>query len=177
VNRVGESDAQPHTEKDFKQNPIHKQRILMQTPLKIRQATPSDWNKILPLFKQLYHGDIGPNLQKTYQSLTKNREACVLIAEQNTKPVGALIANYYLDADWEGKIAKLQAIIVDEKHRKQGIGKKLFHSFLKHARNNGCIATTLRVNEKNKDAQLFYEKLHLTKAETQEYIIETTKKH
>ena len=144
----------------------------MQTPLKIRKATPKDYDKILPLFTQLYHGDIGPNLKETFTNLTKNKENTILIAEQNKKPLGTLIANNYMDLDWEGKTAKLQAIIVDQKYRNKGIGKKLLQHFQTQAKTNGCRAITARVNRKNKNAQLFYEKLNFTQAETNEYTLE-----
>jgi len=144
----------------------------MPKQLKIRKATPEDYAKILPLFKQLYHGDIGPNLKNTFTNLTRSRESHVSVAEQNQKLVAALIANYYLDLDWEGKTAKLQAIIVDEKHRNEGIGKKLLHHFQTQAKNNKCQAITARVNRKNKTARLFYETLNFTQAETNEYVLQ-----
>jgi ribosomal protein S18 acetylase RimI-like enzyme len=144
----------------------------MQKQLTIRKATPKDWNKILPLFKQLYHDDIGPNLKNTFTKLTKNNENITLIAEQNQKLLGALIANYYMDLDWEGKTAKLQAIIVDQKHRNKGIGKKLLQHLLTQAKQNNCRAITARVNRKNKIARLFYEKLDFEEARTNEYTLE-----
>jgi ribosomal protein S18 acetylase RimI-like enzyme len=173
VNRVGESGAQPHTEKDFKTKQHNRKRPSMTSDkLTIRQATPKDWKKILPLFTQLYHGDIGPDLKKVFTTLTTSKKNSVLIAEQNEKAVGALIGSYYLDIDWEGKIAKLQAIIVDKKHQGKGIGKKLFHHFQTQAKGNNCRAITARVNRKNKQARGFYEKLNLEEAETNEYILE-----
>jgi len=144
----------------------------MQEPLKIRKATLQDWSKTLPLFKQLYHGDIGPNMRKAFTTLTKDSENCVLVAEQNKELIGAIIGNYYLDLDWEDKTAKLQAIIVNEKHRNKGIGKKLFQHFLTETKKHKCRAITLRVNQKNEIASNFYEKLNFTKAETKEYILE-----
>lgn len=144
----------------------------MQKEPKIRQAIPQDWNKILPLFIQLYHGDIGPNLQEVFAYLTGSKENCVLVAEQNEKLVGSVIGNYYIDLDWEGKTAKLQAIIVDKKHRNQGIGKKLLHHFLTQAKENNCRAVTARVNRKNRKASNFYERLNFEEAETSEYILE-----
>lgn len=140
--------------------------------LTIRQAIPEDWGKILPLFEQLYHGDIGPDLRKIFAILARSKESSVLIAEQNEKPVGVLVGSYHLDIDWEGKIAKLQAIIIDEKHRNRGVGKKLLSHFLTQTKENNCRAITLRVNQKNRGARLFYEKLNFSKAETDEYILE-----
>jgi len=104
--------------------------------------------------------------------LTQNKESITLIAEQNQKFLGALLANYYLDLDWEGKPAKLQAIIVDKKHQNQGIGRKLIQQFLTQAKENNCQAVTARVNRKNKKANNFYKKQNFEESETNEYILE-----
>ena len=140
--------------------------------LAIRQAISEDWEKILPLLEQLYHGDIGSDLRKVFAILARSKESSVLIAEQHEKPVGVLIGSYHLDVDWEGKIARLQAIITDEKHRNRGVGRKLLCHFLTQTKENNCRAITLRVNQKNEGARLFYEKLNFSKAKTDEYILE-----
>jgi len=82
------------------------------------------------------------------------------------------LANYYLDLDWEGKTAKLQAIIVDKKHQNQGIGRKLIQQFLTQAKENNCQAVTARVNRKNKKANNFCKKQNFEESETNEYILE-----
>lgn len=143
----------------------------MQKALEIRQATPEDWEKTSPLFEQLYHGDLGPDLRKVFTILATNIEGSVLIAEQDKKTIGVLVGSYYLDLDWEGKIAKLQAIIVDRKHQNQGIGRKLLKHFLKQAKEKNCRAIIARVNRKNRGSD-FYEKLDFEEAGTSEYMLE-----
>jgi ribosomal protein S18 acetylase RimI-like enzyme len=86
--------------------------------------------------------------------------------------VGTIIGNYYVDLDWEGKIAKLQAIIVDEKHQNQGIGKKLLQHFHAQAKENNCRTITARVNRKNRKARNFYKKSKFEEAGTNEHIVE-----
>lgn len=147
-------------------------KYMQKVALKIRQATSHNWEKILPLFTQLYHGDIGLNLQKTFTHLSKSKQTCALVAEQDEKLVGSVIGNYYIDLDWEGKTAKLQAIIVDEKHRNRRIGKKLFQHFLIQAKENNCRAISARVNRKNRKASNFYETLNFEEAKTNEDILE-----
>jgi ribosomal protein S18 acetylase RimI-like enzyme len=144
----------------------------MQGKLRIRRATPNDWQGILPLFEQLYHGDIGPDLRNVFTTLATSRESCIFVAEQNRKLVGAIVGSLYLDIDWEGKIAKLQAIIVDEHERRNGIGRRLYQHFLTYAKRHRARAVTARVNRRNTEALAFYEKLAFTKAETIEHITE-----
>ena len=138
----------------------------------VRNATPDDFERCFPLLEELYHGDIGRNFKEVFNKFARGKRSCVIVAEQDRKILGVLIGSYYLDIDWEGKVAKIQALIVKEKHRKKGIGKKLVQRFIEKAKQNGCRAVRSRVNRKNKNACLFHEKLGFWEAETYEYILE-----
>lgn len=140
--------------------------------LTVRDATADDFDRCFPLLEQLYHGDIGNNFKEAFNKLAMSKISCVIMADQHGKTLGVLIGSYYLDMDWEGKVAKIQALIVEEKHRKKGIGKKLVQHFIQKARQNGCRAVRSRINRKNKNACLFHEKLGFWEAETYEYILE-----
>ena len=138
----------------------------------VRNATPDDFDRCFPLLEQLYHGDIGSNFKEAFNKFARGKGSCIVIAEQHGKTLGVLIGSYYLDIDWEGKVAKIQALIVEEKHRKEGIGKKLVQRFIEKAKQDGCRAVRSRVNRKNKNACLFHEKLGFWEAETYEYVLE-----
>ena len=140
--------------------------------LTVRDATSDDFNRCFPLLEQLYHGDIGRNFKEAFNKLARSKRSCVMVAEQHGKTLAALIGSYHLDIDWEGKVAKIQALIVKEKHRKKGIGKMLVQHFIQKAKQNRCCAVRSRINLKNKNACLFHEKLGFWKAETYEYILE-----
>lgn len=140
--------------------------------LAVRNAMPDDFDRCFPLLEQLYHGDIGINVKEVFNKLVKNKRSCVMMAEQCGKTLGVLIGSYYLDIDWEDMVAKIQALIVEDKHRNKGIGKRLVQQFLERAKQKGCRAVTSRVNRKNQTARLFHEKLGFEEAETYEYILE-----
>jgi ribosomal protein S18 acetylase RimI-like enzyme len=138
----------------------------------VRYGTPDDFDRCLPLFKGLYHGDIGHNFKEIFDSFTRSERDCVLITEQQGKVVGILVGSYHLDIDWEGKVARIQALVVEKKHRNKGIGKKLVHHFLHKAKKEGCCAVRSRVNRRNQVACSFHERLGFEKARTYEYILE-----
>jgi len=140
--------------------------------LAVRDAIPDDFDRCFPLFEQLYHGDIGSNLKEVFNQLARSKRSCVIIAERHGKTLGVLIGSYYLDIDWEGKVAKIQALIVEEKNRKKGIGKMLVQHFIWKAKQNGCLVVRSRVNRRNRNACLFHEKLGFWEAETCEYILD-----
>jgi ribosomal protein S18 acetylase RimI-like enzyme len=97
----------------------------------IRKAAVDDYSSCLPLFTSLYHGDIGPDFRTTFDNYVAGDNTVVLLAQSRGEIVGILMGSYQIDIDWEGKTARIDAIIVNWKNRRMGIGKKLaqfFHS-------------------------------------------------
>jgi ribosomal protein S18 acetylase RimI-like enzyme len=139
----------------------------------VRIARAEDYLACLPLLSLLYHGDLGPNFQKVFEAYAATEEeGVILLAEQSTKPVGILVGSYHLDIDWEGRIARIDAIIVDEPFRMRGIGKNLTSCFIAMARKKQCIAVKSRVNQNNIVAQRFHRSLGFSRADTYEYILD-----
>ena len=50
-------------------------------------------------------------------------------------------------------------ICVDEKYRRQGVGRKLYDFVIQYAKNEGCFNVTLNVWDKNPEAKAFYENM------------------
>ena len=138
----------------------------------IRKATLRDCPRCFPLLNSLYHGDIGTGFRKALESYVVGDRSVVLLAQSQRKPVGILIGSFQNDIDWEGETARIDAIIVNEKHRRTGIGKKLAQRFLALAKKRRCKAVKSRVNIRNRTAQEFHESLGFGKADTYEYILE-----
>ena len=138
----------------------------------IRNAEVGDYSRCLPLLTSLYHGDIGTDFRKTFESYVVEDDSMVLLAQSRRGVVGILIGSCQMDIDWEGRTARIDAIVVSEKHRRSGIGKKLVSRFIKLAQRQGCKAVKSRVNRKNIGAQRFHESLGLARANTYEYALD-----
>ena len=138
----------------------------------IRKAGSGDYSTCLPLLTLLYHNDIGPNFKDTFDDFVKCDDCVILVSESGGNVVGILIGSRCLDIDWEGKTAKIDALIVDEAFRRMGIGEKLVDHFIKLSRKQGCKAVKSRVNRKNRHAQKFHESLGFERADTYEYILD-----
>jgi ribosomal protein S18 acetylase RimI-like enzyme len=136
----------------------------------IRKAKAKDYSACLPLLTLLHHGDIGPEFKSVFHECVKT--GLVLICEQSGKTAGVLVGNYSLDLDCEGVAAKMDAIIVDKRFRRTGIGKKLAERFIRLSRKRGCKVVKSRVNRKNRVAQKFHENLGFFVADTFEYILD-----
>jgi ribosomal protein S18 acetylase RimI-like enzyme len=135
----------------------------------IHEAKVNDYSMCLPLFETLYHGDIGPDFKQTFESYVNNEDGVVLLAEHSNRTIGILVGSYHLDIDWEGRTAKVDALIVDESYRKKGIGKRLVQHFIAIARRKQCKAIKSRINRRNVVAQKFHRSLGFTEAGTYEY--------
>ena len=140
--------------------------------IKIREAKACDYNACLYLLTSLYHGDIGADFQCIFESFVKSEDSVVLLAEDSRKAVGVLIGSYNFDIDWEGKVGRIQALIVDEAFRRTGVGRKLLERFTAEAKKHHCSAIRSRVNIENRAARSFHESLGFWKANTYEYILE-----
>lgn len=138
----------------------------------IRMAQTSDYSTCLPLFRTLYHGDIGPDFKQTFENFVNSEDGVIMLAERSSKVIGVLIGSYHLDIDWEGRIAKIDALIVEEAYRRKRIGKKLVQRFITMARRKKCKSIKSRINRKNVVAQKLHKSLGFTEADTYEYFLD-----
>jgi N-acetylglutamate synthase-like GNAT family acetyltransferase len=143
---------------------------MKEEPVTVRLAEISDYSVCLPLFKLLYHGDIGLGFKNVFKNYT--REGAILLAGTGGKPVGILVGSYDLDIDWEGRVARIDAIIVGENHRMRGIGKMLVKRFIEASQEENCKAVKSRINMANITSQKFHEELGFSRADTCEYVLE-----
>lgn len=137
----------------------------------VRNAKIEDYSLCLPLLTLLYHGDIGTDFRHTFESYAARKDSVVLLAESCGRVVGILIGSYHIDIDWEGRTAKIDAVVVDEASRRIGIGKRLVRDFACLAQKRNCKAVKSRVNVRNEDAQKFHESLGFARTHTYEYVL------
>ena len=95
-----------------------------------------------------------------------------MVGELSHRLVGVLVGSFHLDIDWEGRTARIDAIVVEPASRRVGIGKQLTQYFISMARKRKCVAVKARVNVNNATAQKFNESLGLARANTYEYVID-----
>jgi ribosomal-protein-alanine N-acetyltransferase len=108
--------------------------------LEIRSATAAHWNA--GQYKALFADDAP--------------ERIVLVAQNDhgdQEVVGFLIARC-LAGDWE-----IENIVVEDRHKKQGIGMRLMRQLLSEARVAGAISIILEVRDSNTPARRLYESI------------------
>lgn len=94
-----------------------------------------------------------------------------LVLENNGEVVGfGALISYYLPT--VGMVGKIEEIIVDEKFRGQGLGRKLLEKLLKTATNKKLVKVQLTSNPKRIAARKLYESLGFTMKDTDVFIKE-----
>jgi len=129
----------------------------------IRKALKDDLPEILSLIKELAAYEKAPEEVKlTIQQLEKDGfgdKACfeALLAEQKGECCGMALY-YYTYSTWKGRCLYLEDIIIREKHRRKGIGEKLFNELLNIAAKEKVVQMKWQVLEWNQPAINFYKK-------------------
>jgi GNAT superfamily N-acetyltransferase len=129
-------------------------------PLTIRDAVAGDSQAIANLLGQLgYPADpdaIEPRLERL--RIVGDR---VVVAEADRSVVGLAQLHVSPSLEYDRPAAKLAALVVDESHRGEGIGRALVETMEAEARERGCVLLFLTTAARRKDAHAFYERVGL----------------
>lgn len=135
----------------------------------IRNIRKADYEAVDRLLLQLHDVDVRgrPELfveqehfmpRDTFENLIDNDGICAILAEKRGEPVGCCFVST-LDRSGmvEMKTAYIDLIAVDEKYRRQGVGKALFQAVEKRAHRMGAKRIDLTVWSHNPIAMSAYE--------------------
>lgn len=111
--------------------------------IELREATRDDVQDMMPLFRDLYRGDIGTHFCDVLEEYIASDSHFVTVAIADARIVGLLIGSYRLDIDYECRAGFIDAIVVHKDCRGQGIGKRLVRAFVEWAKSRSC--TVLQV--------------------------------
>ena len=133
----------------------------------IRKGNKSDVPAVFNLMMELAIFEKGEHLvtntmeQMTEDGFGKNPVYGLLVAETENKIVGMAI--YFIKySTWKGKGIFLEDLIVTEKFRKHGIGKKLFEAVIAEAKKMNAKTMHWQVLDWNAPAIDFYKKYNCT---------------
>ncbi|WP_079479054.1 GNAT family N-acetyltransferase [Halobacillus salinus] len=140
--------------------------------LEIRNASLTDYESLLPLFRQVhgFHVEVRPDLYKEndtpverefFESQLADRGQHIFVASIEADIVGVIVTkeeeiseNSFVKAR---KVLIINSLCVAETHRKMGIGKELTKYAFDFAKELGVESVELGVSEENASAIRFYE--------------------
>ena len=135
----------------------------MKNTVTIRKGVKNDLPRVLELVKELAAFERAPDevtntlAQMEEDGFGRNPAFGFFVAERADFIVG-LSLYYYRYSTWRGRRLYLEDIIVTEKERGSGIGKRLFNITMQFALDENCTGMEWQVLDWNEPAITFYKK-------------------
>lgn len=133
--------------------------------VKIRKATENDFEKVYPLFEQLWpNKELDKNALRTVFNRGVNSDMDELFClDYSGEPIG-FCAYAIVNNLWQaGYISYMYAMVVDEKHRGKGFGTMLINESIMDSKNKGLKRLELDSGFHREKAHEFYIKLGFEK--------------
>ena len=125
----------------------------------IRDARPPDAEALAALIGQLGYPASADDVGRRLERLSSSGTDRVVIAELGGEIVGLACLHISLSVAYDEPAAKLSAIVVDEPHRRRGIGEALVRELETEAKRRRCCVLFLTTAGDRDDAHVFYERL------------------
>ena len=134
----------------------------------ISPVTEKDLLELADLYQQLIPNDISLSRMKTVLTRQQNNpDHLILVARVDGKLVGSLLAvNCEMIFGQCKSFMVVEDVIVNEAHRRKGIGVALMSYIENYARKNNCVYIMLITDTNRVGSQKFYKHLGY---ETEEY--------
>jgi N-acetylglutamate synthase-like GNAT family acetyltransferase len=127
--------------------------------MRIRDARPDDAEALAALIGQLGYPTSAEAVARRLAQLDASEADSVVVAETDGEVVGLASLHTSLSVEYDEPAAKLSAIVVDESHRRRGIGEALVAAMEAEARERGCCLLFLTTAARRADAHDFYRRL------------------
>lgn len=134
----------------------------------LRRATPKSLKEINNLLPQLSKS---PNrLTLSFlNSIVRDKNTCLVVAKEDDQIVG--MATLILTITPNGKRAKIEDVVVDDKYRGKGIGEKLSKRLIAIAKSKRVRRVELTTSQRRIAAHRLYEKVGFKKVDSDVYRI------
>ena len=134
---------------------------------KIRQAVESDATELARLTSQLGYPVSEASIRARMTRVFGTADACLLVVEGQAGELAGWIHGFLcqlLESDYRVEIGGL---IVDERRRRSGIGRRLVQAVENWAVERGAVELSVRCREERTEADKFYESLSFRHTKTQ----------
>jgi GNAT superfamily N-acetyltransferase len=133
----------------------------------IRAPEARDYPRMAELAGQLGYKSTGEDIAKRLASMQNSGEYAVFVAALPGGEIAGWIGVFmYRSIEAEVR-AEINGLVVEERARSAGIGRRLLERAEEWARDKGCVAVGVRSNVLREGAHKFYERLGYTVNKTQ----------
>lgn len=127
--------------------------------MEIRDATPDDFEAIVPLIREFYELDRHPLDESLVSSglrplLAGEAPGFVIVTEEDSTLLAYAVVTWGWSIESGGWDALLDEIYVVDRSR--GIGAEMMHEILERSRAAGCRKMFLETESHNREARIFY---------------------
>lgn len=133
----------------------------------LREARPEDVSYLAELSTQLGYPASPEDMARRLSEILNDDRGVVFVAESEDGSVIGWIHVYYCPSLIVEKEAEIGGLVVDEKHRSQGIGTSLVRKAEEWARAKGCRTIIVRANVIRHRAHEFYRSLGFSELKIQ----------
>jgi GNAT superfamily N-acetyltransferase len=136
--------------------------------LEFRPATRKDLPEIVRMLandflgatRERYEDPLPESYWQAFDEIDADKNNELIVAEMDGRVVGALQITFTPSISFQGgKRATVESVRVDEKHRGQGIGRRLMLWAIERAKAENCFVMQLTTNADRREAHRFYERL------------------
>lgn len=129
--------------------------------LVIRKCCVDDAGAMTSLMRQLSYPTTLSVMKERLAMLEKDENHCTFVAEVDGKVVGTIALEVVLKKDMKQPLARITSLVVDEQHRKQGLGKRLVAEVENQVRRCGSsdLLVGCKADGKSAGAKTFYQHL------------------
>jgi N-acetylglutamate synthase-like GNAT family acetyltransferase len=124
--------------------------------MELREARPDDQARVAELLDQLGYPTSPAAAGRRLQLLAASPHDAVWVAVREGTVVGLVAIHVSGALEYDGAVAKVSALVVDETARREGVGKQLMVLAEREARRRGCELLFLTTSERRADAHAFY---------------------
>jgi GNAT superfamily N-acetyltransferase len=125
---------------------------------KIRAPRESDYARLADLAGQLSYPSTPEEIARRLDGTKGFPDHAVFVAELENGEIAGWIAAFVYRTIEAAARAEISGLVVDERYRSQGIGKRLLARSEEWARERGCSTIGLRSNVLRDRAHAFYER-------------------
>jgi N-acetylglutamate synthase-like GNAT family acetyltransferase len=127
--------------------------------LTIRDGTAGDAPRLATLLEQLGHPASAQDIARRLELLRSSDADRVIVAEADGSVIALATLHTSISIEFDQPGAELRTMVVDERHRRLGIGAALVSELEAEARRRGCAVLFLTSAGHRADAHTFYRRI------------------